>query len=419
MQAEEQPLDGHHARVSTVVVGGTDFGPRTGRTLTELSDPPQRPVPAAGSVRGSGISETATREDATVNFMIEGALAIATRGFRVFPVRAPKGGFCPCRDQGCTKPGKHPHITKFNQRATTDANQVVEWWTKWPDANIGVVCGDGLVVVDIDGDEGEKWIAERDLPATLTATSGRGRHLYYAGDASGKIAFGPDVDVLGKGRYVVAPPSLHASGERYAWDNDLLTTPVAKAPAWVYEHVASASNASQRARKRQPRDVSAADDTVYAEGQRNEAMFRRASAMRRGSGMDSDEIRAALAVTNNKHCRPPLDKTELHGIADSAATNPRQFPDYATLRDLALLPTELAPLVTLLAEANAMGECTISYDVLAAKAGVSMSTAQRAVIELRRREIIDWSNRPFRSNRYTIKDCFSWKSEEQPNTTQE
>jgi hypothetical protein len=350
--------------------------------------------------------------------LLDAAVDLGGVGFRVFPVRAPIDGQCSCRQPGCDKAGKHPHIRSYLTRATTDHKQIETWWTEWPDANIGVVCGDGLVVIDIDGDDGEQWLEERELPETLTAASGRGRHLYYKGNAATALALGPSLDVIGQG-YVVAPPSLHRSGQRYEWINDPLTTLRAALPEWVYAEIAAKTEAQPAPGRRPSRARPSTDAAVFKEGERNDLLYHRASQFRRYLGLDNEELEAVLTVTNAKRCQPPLPSSEVSDIARSAATCPHQAADWATLRDLRLLPTYLAVLVTLLAEANVRGECTISYDVLADKASVSMSTAHRALSELRRLGIIAWSNRPFLSNRYTIKDCSSWKSEEQPNTKQE
>jgi hypothetical protein len=62
------------------------------------------------------------------------------------------------------------------------------------------------------------------LPGTVTAlTGGGGRHLIFKHpsfsirkDTSGKI-FGLGVDVLSDGCIMIAPPSMHASGNPYRW----------------------------------------------------------------------------------------------------------------------------------------------------------------------------------------------------------
>jgi hypothetical protein len=63
------------------------------------------------------------------------ALAYASNGWRVFPL----------------KPGnKTPMTSRGHHDATTDASQIRAWWTTRPDANIGLVAGDGLAVLDVD-----------------------------------------------------------------------------------------------------------------------------------------------------------------------------------------------------------------------------------------------------------------------------
>ena len=101
--------------------------------------------------------------------MLSAALAHAAQGMAVFPLHNPtKGGGCSCSDPACgTKAGKHPRTANGLKAATTDAAQINRWWTSWPEANIGLLCGleSGIFVLDVDGAEGEhslrKLIAER------------------------------------------------------------------------------------------------------------------------------------------------------------------------------------------------------------------------------------------------------------------
>ena len=51
--------------------------------------------------------------------------------------------------------GKQP-LVKWADESTTDAGKVREWWTRWPDAWIGIDTGKSkLVVVDLDVKNGE------------------------------------------------------------------------------------------------------------------------------------------------------------------------------------------------------------------------------------------------------------------------
>src|SRR5262245_47392738 len=61
---------------------------------------------------------------------------------------------------------------------------------------------------------------------------------------------------------------------------------------------------------------SAAIGPIIPEGQRNDTLTSLAGTMRR-RGMGFDEIEAALLVTNNKRCDPPLAEDEIRKIAAS------------------------------------------------------------------------------------------------------
>lgn len=77
------------------------------------------------------------------------ALGYAARGWHVFPVEA--GGKTPRRLYPHRPPEQAPWILKWGDVATTNVNQIVQWWTEYPDSNIGVACApSGLLVVDCD-----------------------------------------------------------------------------------------------------------------------------------------------------------------------------------------------------------------------------------------------------------------------------
>lgn len=151
------------------------------------------------------------------------ARAYAARGLPVFPC----------------KPGqKVPATAHGLHDATCDLAAVDAWWSRTPEANIGLPCGEpsGLWVVDIDGDEGLEAFCRlgHGIPATLTAeTPSGGLHLLFAdpgglGNTASKIA--PNVDTRGTGGYIVAAPSVHPNGGRYRWFGKAQPEPV---PGWL------------------------------------------------------------------------------------------------------------------------------------------------------------------------------------------
>ena len=95
------------------------------------------------------------------------------------------------------------------------------------------------------------------LPLTPRLRSGGGgRHYYLAWPPEGEIKTGANhnglpIDVRGAGGLVVAPPSMHSSGNRYAWEVPPDTTQLAEAPPWLLEWL---RNGKGTTRKRNARD---------------------------------------------------------------------------------------------------------------------------------------------------------------------
>ncbi len=278
------------------------------------------------------------------------AMAYATQfGWRVFPLHSVDASGCTCGSPNCTgtKPGKHPRTPRGCLDATTDAEQIRAWWSQWPDANVGVATGGGLVVIDIDprhgGDEGFDELVERfgKIPDTVEALTGsKGRHIYLTvpqgvevRNSAGVLA--PGVDVRGEGGYVVAAPSSHVSGGSYAWE--LSSRPdavdVAEAPrAWL----------DALARRPKLRVLPGGSGETVIEGARNDTLFKRACSMR-SAGWDEPEILAALHAYNEAKCSPPLDPAEVKSIAASAARYEPNAPKPAVLPQAASQASERAP----------------------------------------------------------------------------
>ncbi len=158
------------------------------------------------------------------------ALAYATAGLAVLPLHQPitrpdgRTG-CSCVDAKCGSIGKHPRTAHGLHDATADPARVAAWWRRWPQANIGLATGARFDVLDVDGPAGLqalRQLAEDGLflPGPLVRTGGAGWHHYLAPLGRGNaqpIRGLEQVDWRGRGGYVVAPPSRHASGARYRW----------------------------------------------------------------------------------------------------------------------------------------------------------------------------------------------------------
>jgi hypothetical protein len=174
----------------------------------------------------------------------DAALAYASRGIPVLPLHYPiphrPGTWtvaneaitpawstgCSCGDRACAQVGKHPLgslVPHGLMDATTNRARILAWWTRHPQANIGLATGHRFDVLDVDGPAGAQAIrifaAEHGLVSSgpLVRTGGGGWHYYLAPIGLGNVC--PHdlehVDWRGRGGYVVAPSSRHASGHPY------------------------------------------------------------------------------------------------------------------------------------------------------------------------------------------------------------
>jgi hypothetical protein len=144
--------------------------------------------------------------------------------------------------------------------ATLDPDEIRRDFKRWPDANVGIVCGElsGIFVVEADTKEGHDvdgiaslaaLEAEHGaLPSTLQAESPSGSIHHYFRHPGFKIknsasAIAPGVDVRGDGGMVVAPPSVKSKSDKrvYRWRNDL---PIADAPQWPLDLIVAGKEES-------------------------------------------------------------------------------------------------------------------------------------------------------------------------------
>ena len=115
--------------------------------------------------------------------------------------------------------------------------------------NIGMLTGNGLVVVDLDERPGThsgaaswaEWCAQNGddpqdyQPATVTPSGGR--HIYFSVPSGisipNRVGVKPGIDIKSSGGYVVVPPSRLSNGEYIDAGG-----PIYPAPSWLIEEIA-------------------------------------------------------------------------------------------------------------------------------------------------------------------------------------
>ena len=135
------------------------------------------------------------------------ARSLAAAGVPVFP---------------CVVEGKRPLTRRGFLDASSDPEQVAAWWSRTPNANIGIPTGapSGVVVVDVDvhGPHDGRAAYQRATDAGLVDGAGLlvrtptgGAHVYFPATPGREQrswqAATAGVDFRGDGGYIIAPPS--------------------------------------------------------------------------------------------------------------------------------------------------------------------------------------------------------------------
>lgn len=211
-----------------------------------------------------------------------------------------------------------------SRRATPD--EIKQWWKEYPLGNIGIVCGQvsGIVVIDIDDiAKADKRILT-DMPTGYHVKTGGGnRHAYF------KLP--PDlhipsrrvlgVELKGEGSQVVAPPSIHPSGELYVLNQ---AGELGELPKWFID-VLQGGNEIVASSGEKSQDWVVTYWEGLSEGERNIAAAKLAGYYI-GSGLKKDEV-VTIMQAWNRFNKPPLQEQEILTVVNSiSAKHERDNP---------------------------------------------------------------------------------------------
>jgi len=225
--------------------------------------------------------------------------------------------------------------TEYQTRLPT-VDEVIHWFTQNPAANIGIVTGkiNNLVVFDLDSQHAVEYAEEQGgFPDSVKVKTGKGYHVYmkHPGfEVRGSVNKKLDIDIRGDGNLVVAPPSIHGSGNMYEWvdGHSIFEIDPALCEPWMIEYLEEIARGNKSGKKNnsKPDTTSHADLTEAAEyadllkngcsrGSRNDSATRLVGHLLK-SGIESNEVWEIFQQWNTKN-KPPLDESELRGIFDS------------------------------------------------------------------------------------------------------
>ena len=282
------------------------------------------------------------------------ASTYAERGMAVFACHAPIANGCSCGTADCKSPAKHPRTRNGLKNATQDINEIRLQFNQ--DANIGLPTGqeNQIIVIDIDPRHGgDAKLAEMEaehspLPPTVEVfTGGGGRHLYFrypiATTIGSRNGWRSGIDIKSDGGYVIAPPSVHASGHLYEWrpGHALCEIEMADLPDWLLPLLpqkradeSPAANPSLATNGRaiilQRAQQYAAKASAATEGNRNDSAFKLSGHVAAFVGEDGERLSESDIVgvmqTWNLRNEPPLSHQELQTCVASAMRNGSERP---------------------------------------------------------------------------------------------
>ena len=145
-----------------------------------------------------------------------------------------QGGWCPIPIKKASKQTALARLAPYLERPATQ-----EELGSWSWSGVGIVTGrlSGILVLDVDGPEGEVELQKRGHPVTpMVRTASGGLHLYFKHPnhyVRTGIRVAPGLDVKASGGYVVAPPSVGANGKTYEWIVSTDDAELADPPDWL------------------------------------------------------------------------------------------------------------------------------------------------------------------------------------------
>lgn len=205
---------------------------------------------------------------------------------------------------------------EYQQRKPT-LDELYEWYSPGSKAGIAIILGEVSGVVAVDDDVYSKVDSDPDLgairtPAVRTGNKLESFHRYFRWQPGlpGRIIYSEGVQLRSDGHYVVAPPSIHPSGDPYQFlpsqsfdDVDLAPIPqFFLAKAWKDRQQKSAPVAH------------GSGERMFTAGGRHDALLSMGGAMRR-QGATEEEIYVALDVMNQTRCIPPKPDEEVRELA--------------------------------------------------------------------------------------------------------
>lgn len=221
------------------------------------------------------------------------------------------------------------------QERQPSLDDVRRWWKEWPSANVGLVTGNGFLVLDLDGPQAEELLSSEgielpfDAPRVRTGRAESGEHVWLRISKDlhirPKVSLitnhrGSAVDIRCDGAMAMAPPSVHPSGQTYiwtsSWDGSMESIPMA--PASLLELISKRYGADSGQMLRMADEEFVRLLSGVAAGERNHTCARLAGKLLQW-GVPAPLAATILDAVFAPRCEPPMPMREVRQVVDSIA----------------------------------------------------------------------------------------------------
>jgi hypothetical protein len=255
-----------------------------------------------------------------MNPLLDAALKYRDMGFSVIPVM----------------PGEKKPLIKWEsfQKTKADVKMITSWWSRTPNANVGIVTGkiSNLFVVDLDKykDQYDDELSMQFFPDSLitpsASTPQEGEHLYFSYPDNFEISGRADeeiaIDFRAEGNFIVAPPSMNGNGRLYQWRNSIFDTALSFVPnpylEYIKEYISTYKGGvdTSFSGSLQGQHLSTNDYKMFREGRRDQDLFHIANQLVL-SKTPIEEISQVIRILA-KNCNPPFPDGEIDAKIISA-----------------------------------------------------------------------------------------------------
>lgn len=230
---------------------------------------------------------------------------------------------------------KRPILKNWPALASSDEDQIIEWYDEFPQCNWGLKLGpdSGIIDIECDSEAAEAGLIELfggNVPVTPMFEATRGMHrLFRFRDGfppTAVIHLGPleiRLGAGGQGAQSLIPPSVHPSGAVYKWIIHPMETPLADITDEIMTVLVGTSKSKKESSESMLDLLSGS-----TEGMRNESaakvVGKLLNGMRDPFKADAVQVQWVFVSLWNEQNDPPLSREELLRVFNSILRKERE-----------------------------------------------------------------------------------------------